>query len=72
MQQSGHRSGRAELPEGAAALVDLVARWMREQGVVGPLAGGSVEFVFDEQERVRGWFAKTRGGRRDLEPATVE
>lgn len=59
---------REELPVGAAAFVDLAARWMREHRVVGPLAGGSVEFLFDDQERVRGWYAKTRGGRNDLEP----
>lgn len=60
---------RDELPTGAAAFVDLAARWMRENRIVGPLAGGSIEFLFDDQERVRGWYAKTRGGRHDLEPA---
>lgn len=52
---------REQLPESAAALVDLAVRW------TGPLAGATVEFVLDEHGRVRSWFAKTRGGRRELD-----
>lgn len=59
---------RQALPPGAAPLVDLAAKWMRDAGLVGPLAGGSLEFTFDTDEHVNGYFAKTRGGRRPLEP----
>jgi len=60
---------RGDLPDGAAPLVDLAARWMRDAGLLGPLPGASIEFTFDKDGRVSGYFAKTRGGRHDLEPA---
>lgn len=71
--ESSSRSGgaRDQLPEEAASLVDLAARWMRDAGLTGPLAGGSIEFTFDQHEKVSGYFVKTRGGRRDLEPASA-
>lgn len=58
---------RSDLGDEAATLVDRAAALMRRAGLTGPLAGGSIEFLFDEAEHVRGWYAKTRGGRRDLE-----
>ena len=65
---SGH-GDRLDLPDEAASLIDLAAKWMRDAGLTGPLAGASLEFTFDQHGRVSGYFAKTRGGRRDLEPA---
>jgi len=62
--REGHRH---DLPDSAAPLVDLAAKWMREAGLTGPLAGASIEFSFDPHGRVSGYFAKTRGGRRDLD-----
>ncbi|MDE3130843.1 MAG: hypothetical protein KGL16_06780 [Acidobacteriota bacterium] len=64
----GAEGSRRDLPDSAASLVDLAARWMRNAGLTGPLAGGSIEFTFDQHARVSGYFVKTRGGRRDLEP----
>ena len=65
--EDGPAGARNELPDSAAPLVDLAAKWMRDAGLVGPLAGGAIEFTFNQHGRVSGYFAKTRGGRRELE-----
>lgn len=58
--------GRDDLPASAAPLIDLAARWMRDAGLTGPLAGASIEFTFNELGHVDRYFVKTRGGRREL------
>lgn len=58
---------RQAMPESAAALIDLAARWMHDTGLTGQLAGATLEFVLDDHGRVRAWFAKSRGGRTDLD-----
>ena len=69
---------RHDLPDEAAPLVDLAARWMRQAGLTGPLPGASIEFTFDQHGRVDRYFVKRRGGRHELDatwaagqPATV-
>jgi hypothetical protein len=66
---TGATGVREDLPDAAAPLIDLAARWMRDAGLVGPLAGAAIEFTFDKDGRVQGFFVKTRGGRTDLLPA---
>jgi hypothetical protein len=64
---------RSDLPDTAAPLVDLAARWMRDAGLTGPLPGASIEFTFDQAGHVDRYFVKTRGGRRDLDvPVSVD
>lgn len=65
---------RSELPSGAAPLIDLAVKWMAgtDPPLIGRLAGATVEFTLDKDGRVSGWFAKTRGGRRDLLPVVPD
>lgn len=60
---------RDEMPESAAPLIDLAAKWMADAKLIGTVAGATIEFLFDEQGRVRGWHAHERGGRNTLERA---
>jgi hypothetical protein len=71
MDPSVEEGARADLPDGAGRLVDLAAKWMLEQNLLGPLPGATIEFRLDEHGRVAGWHAHTRGGRRELEPAAI-
>lgn len=59
---------RDELPSGAAPLVDIAIGRMRDQGLVGQLPNGTIEFVLGGDGRVRAWFAHSRGGRLEIDP----
>jgi len=62
---------RHDLPGTAATLVDLAVKWVRDVGLTGPLSGASIEFTFDEHGSADRYFAKTRGGRLDLDVTWV-
>jgi len=48
---------REDIPESAAPLVDLTARWMRDAGLIGPLPGASIEFTLTS---TAAWSATSR------------